>query len=74
MGQATWKGSAAVLTSALVLLLEGRFPSADICRFRLLWFLCCVVALCMEELGDVFSFVFVGFGVFGCCLTHVLGS
>jgi len=43
MGQATWKGSAAVLTSALVLLLEGRFPSADICRFRLLWFLCCVV-------------------------------
>ena len=28
----------------------------------------------MEELGDGFSFVFVGCGVFGCCLTHVLGT
>ena len=31
-------------------------------------------SLCMEELGDGFSFVFVGCGVFGCCLTHVLGT
>ena len=31
-------------------------------------------SLCMEELGDGFSFVFVVFGVFGCCLTHVLGT
>ena len=30
--------------------------------------------LCMEELGDGFSFVFVVCGVFGCCLTHVLGT
>ena len=28
-------------------------------------------SLCMEELGDGFSLVF---GVFGCCLTHVLGT
>ena len=28
----------------------------------------------MEELGDEFSFVFVVFGVFGCCLTLVLGT
>ena len=31
-------------------------------------------SLCMEELGDGFSFVFVVFGVFGCCLTHILGT
>ena len=31
-------------------------------------------SLCMEELGDGFSFVFVVCGVFGCCLTHVLGT
>ena len=30
------------------------------------------LVLCMEELGDGFSFVFVVCGVFGCCLTHVL--
>ena len=29
---------------------------------------------CMEELGDGFSFVFVVCGVFGCCLTQVLGT
>ena len=31
-------------------------------------------SLCMEELGDGFWFVFVVCGVFGCCLTHVLGT
>ena len=31
-------------------------------------------SLCIEELGDGFLFVFVGFGVFGCCLTPVLGT
>ena len=31
-------------------------------------------SLCMEELGDGFSFVFVVCGVSGCCLTHVLGT
>ena len=31
-------------------------------------------SLCMEELGDGFSFVFVVFGVFGCCLAHALGT
>ena len=30
-------------------------------------------SLCMEELGDGFSFVFVVFGVFGYCLTHMGG-
>ena len=28
-------------------------------------------SLCMEELGDGFFVFFVGFGVFGCYLTHV---
>ena len=31
-------------------------------------------SLCMEELGDGFWFVFVVCGVFGCCLTHALGT
>ena len=32
------------------------------------------ISLCMEDLRDGFSFVFVVCGVFGCCLTHVLGT